>query len=97
MNIRMGNDEFILYIRKTYPECKTTNDVLGKKIWEWIKNRMPNAEIIKENKPCYWENMGDSISDVKLPKTAAQFSFSRNILPELYDYLDKLGRCEGEQ
>jgi len=95
MSIEMGNDEFILYIRKTYLRCRTTNDVLGKKIWEWIGNKMPNAEKIKEDESCYWENMGDSISDVKLPKTAAQFSFSRNILPELYDYLDELGRYGG--
>ena len=32
--IRMGNDEFILYIRKQNVNCKTSNPVLGKKIWE---------------------------------------------------------------
>jgi transcriptional regulator with XRE-family HTH domain len=34
--ITMGNDEFILYIRKNHPHCATSNDQLGKCIWQGI-------------------------------------------------------------
>ncbi len=30
--INMGNDEFILSLRKNYPQCNIENDQLGKKI-----------------------------------------------------------------
>src|SRR5271156_3049749 len=43
MNIRKGNDEFILYIRKNYRNCPTSNDVLGRAIWVWISKRDPTA------------------------------------------------------
>jgi hypothetical protein len=37
--IQMGNDEFILYIRKTSINCNLFNNDLGKKIWEWILSK----------------------------------------------------------
>ena len=37
--ITMGNDEFILYIRKWHPECRTKTKQLGKEIWMWLRNR----------------------------------------------------------
>ncbi len=36
-SIQMGNDEFILYIRKNHQKCATNNALLGKRIWEWIE------------------------------------------------------------
>jgi hypothetical protein len=90
--IEMGNDEFILYIRKTYPECKGTNEVLGRKIWEWIRDTDPNATQTKEDAPCLWRHTGAFIAEDKLPKTATQFSFRIDILPALFGYLDELGK-----
>ena len=90
MPIEMGNDEFILYIRKIYENCLTPNDTLGHLIWNHIKELDPEATIIERDKPCYWEHIGDSVSEVRLPKTAAQFRFDRTILPRLFDYLDQL-------
>jgi len=34
--VKMGNDEFILFIRKNGKSTKT-NEVLGREIWNWIK------------------------------------------------------------
>lgn len=90
--IVMGNDEFILYIRKRYPGCKVPNEVLGRKIWVWIRNNDPEATQTKEDDPCYWRETGAFIAEDKLPKTATQFSFRIDILPELFGYLDKLGK-----
>jgi hypothetical protein len=90
MSIQMGNDEFILYIRKNPPDCEQTNDWLGKQIWQWIRNADPTAVIVEEDSPCYWDIQGDAIDRLRLPKTAAQFSFRREILPDLYTFLDHL-------
>jgi hypothetical protein len=92
MSIQMGNDEFILYIRKNFPRCEQTNDWLGKQIWQWIRNADPTAEIVEKDVPCYWNIPGDAIDRLRLPKTAARFSFRREILPELYTFLDQLGQ-----
>lgn len=43
IRIQMGNDEFILYIRKNSHTTKT-NDVLGREIWNWIKKKWSNCD-----------------------------------------------------
>jgi transcriptional regulator with XRE-family HTH domain len=91
--INMGNDEFILYIRKNRPNCTTGNDRLGRLIWEWIEKRDGTAKQLNDGKsmPCSWNDTGAHIGETKLPKTATQFEFERNLLPELYYHLDALG------
>lgn len=86
--IKMGNDEFILYIRKNTTSCSLTNDQLGKQIWQWLKSK--GATKVQEDKPCFWETHGASIDAELLPKTSAQFEFDRALLPELFTYLDEL-------
>ena len=87
--IQMGNDEFILYIRKT-SDCKLINYDLGKKIWKWILTSDQNAIIIEEDQQCLWGDNTPNTGPRKLPKTATQFKFDRKILSKLYDYLDEL-------
>ena len=91
--IKMGNDEFILYIRKNYQDCTTSNVQLAKSIWGWIEKNAAPAEQLYGGKsvPCYWGVSAANIDDTKLPKTATQFEFEREKLPKLYDYLDSLG------
>lgn len=86
LRIQMGNDEFILYIKKIYKSCKTPNQELGQQIWARLE-AIPGADAKQEklNEPCLWPIDND------LPKTAAQFSFNRSVLPKLYDCLDELG------
>ena len=94
MNIIMGNDEFILYIRKHYPLCRLSNLNLGKRIWERIRSIDPNANIVERDRECYWGDTGPFIAEDRLPKTATQFSFDSNILPQLFDFLVTLGTEE---
>lgn len=91
--IQMGNDAFILYIRKNHKGCNTTNDRLGRLIWEWIEKRDETAKQLNDGKsvPCFWSDSGAHIGETELPKTATQFEFERNLLPELYNHLDELG------
>ena len=90
--ITMGNDEFILYIRKQYPNCQLNTKDLGRFIWEWILEHDLNAKQVIEDMPCIWETKTGTknINEKKLPKTATQFVFERSLLPELYGYLDEL-------
>jgi hypothetical protein len=90
----MGNDEFILYIRKQYPNCQINTKDLGRFIWEWILENDLSARQVIEDMPCFWETKdgAKNICEKKLPKTATQFEFKRILLPVLYDYLDYLGQ-----
>jgi hypothetical protein len=88
-NIKMGNDEFILYVRKQNLTCKLKNDRLGRTIWEWIRDNADGKQIGKR-KGCEWGEEADNVDADKLPYTATQFEFDREKLPELYDFLDSL-------
>ncbi len=90
MSIVMGNDEFILYVRKHNRNCKLQNNELGKKIWEKVKELDPNAKVVAEDKASYWDLHAVMVAPDKLPKTSDQMEFDRNILPGIYDFLDKV-------
>ncbi|HEY6871401.1 MAG TPA: hypothetical protein VI298_01610 [Geobacteraceae bacterium] len=87
MNITMGNDEFILFIRKNFPNCRIPNDQLGKTIWHWLEMNDPSSEIVERDQPCQWGNSEAITSEFSLPKTATQFRFSIETLPQLYAFL----------
>lgn len=90
MTIQMGNDEFILYIRKNGRGSGKSTAELGQRIWEWLQANSSGATIVAKRQDCRWGDTGPFISSDDLPKTAAQFSFDRALLPHLYDYLDTL-------
>jgi hypothetical protein len=89
--IKMGNDEFILYIRKNYKNCNTHTDVLGRQISIWFHENINDHQQLGEE-PCFWGSEGEFVSSTGLPKTAMNFEFKRKYLPQLYTYLDSLGR-----
>lgn len=59
--ITMGNDEFILYIRKNY-NCNVSNPQLGKLIWVWIRYHDSNAQQTEKDKACKWGDRFDNIN-----------------------------------
>lgn len=83
--IRMGNDEFILNIRKN-GVCALTNDQLGRRIWVWLRDNANGKQLV-ENQPCRWGSTGQFIDELDLPKTATQFEFDITALPDLYRFL----------
>ena len=74
--IQMGNDEFILYIRKT-SVCQKTNDHLGREIWKWLRDKGAVKLYNEKPQPCYWDPVGQSIDEKRLPQDATQFEFDR--------------------
>jgi transcriptional regulator with XRE-family HTH domain len=90
--IQFGNDEAILHIRKTHPKCSLTTDAIGKRVWQFLRAQPgANARKVVEDEPCMWGANASNIDEMKLPKTAAQFVFERPVLPDLFDFLDRLG------
>ena len=87
----MGNDEFILHIRKRYPDCNLPNGELGRRIYQKILQLDPNARIVQNDAPSYWGVEGDFVAESRLPKTAAQISFDASVLPSLFGFLDETG------
>ena len=89
--IKMGNDEFILYVRKQNPTCEYQTKKLGELICKWLKE---NADVeekdIEYHQPCLWGENANNVAIDMLPKTASQFILNRDKLPALYDYLDSL-------
>lgn len=87
--IEMGNDEFILYVRKRGGGQGVPNNQLGKQIWIWIRDNIPGSKPIGEQ-PCDWGKVAPGVAPDALPKTATQFAFERSRLPDLYTFLDTL-------
>ena len=86
--IKMGNDEFILYLRKNKKGIDKTNDQLGKMIWIWLRDNANGKELTIED--CYWGDKGSFIDEYDLPKTSRQFEFDIAYLSYLYEYLDSI-------
>ncbi len=88
--IKMGDDEFILYIRKNGFGLNRDNPELGRKIWDWLSKMTPTVRQTKKGQDCLWGDTGSFIDAGKLPKNATQFEFDEAILPELYNFLGTL-------
>ncbi|MEJ8768481.1 hypothetical protein [Prevotella sp. HCN-7019] len=90
-SIKMGNDEFILYVRKHNGKSKYDTKKLGELICKWLKeNAGLKEKDIEYDVECLWGEEANNVSPDKLPKTASQFVFDRGYLPALYNYLDTL-------
>jgi hypothetical protein len=85
----MGNDEFILYVRKKGRGANKTTRQLGREIWQRIKAYDPEAKQIEKDQDSHWGKQGEHVSPSDLPKTSTQFEFDSSILPKLYEFLDK--------
>jgi len=85
----MGNEELILYVRKQNKKCNLANDLLGRKIWEWLRDNAHGTQV-EENMKCLWGKNAQNIGKKYLPYTATQFKFDGDKLPELYVHLDSL-------
>jgi len=86
--IRMGNDEFILHIRKHYA-CAMRNPQLGERIATWLRENADGV-VVRESQPAVWGEEIAACDELRLPKTAAVLEFRREALPALYAYLADL-------
>lgn len=86
--MKMGNDEFILYLRKNDIGSQYDTNYLGRIIWEHL--RTLGAKKIEPDQECLWGNEGVNITAKMLPKTATQFEFDRSKLIDIFNFLDSI-------
>lgn len=95
--IRLGADQFILYVRKRYGGCSLTNDQLTHRIWWWLREHDVEARRLHGGapQPCLWGVEGDAIGPLGLPTEALEFQLARALLPDLFGFLDQLCQTVG--
>jgi len=91
MEIIIGSDEIILWLRKNKKAIGQSNDVIGKRIRNIIEKELEIGSLEKHNKQSHWTNEtgNKNISNVKLPKTSAQYLIRIKDIESLYKALDK--------
>jgi hypothetical protein len=87
MQINIGTDELILWLRKNNKAIGVENIVLGRRIIGLITKL--GGLPITEDFPSIWAN---DLSDVALtrlgiPKTSEQYKIDTSILPKIYEEL----------
>lgn len=87
MDIQIGADELILWLRKNKKAMDLPNSGaggLGVIVYKTIIKY--NGKKITDNNPSYWStNINDShIGDYKLPQTSAQYLIDIDRLPDIY-------------
>lgn len=88
MNISIGADELILWLRKNKKSIGVDNIVLGRKIVDLIKNL--GGTLGQEDQPSLWTNdlSDEAMARLEIPKTAQQYNVDISILPEIFKVLN---------
>jgi len=84
--ICMGNDEFILHVRKHYEGCELDNPTIGRRVWTWLRDNA-NGEQVSGQQPALWGTDNEAVDRVGLPGSATQFEFDLDGLSDLYRFL----------
>jgi hypothetical protein len=92
MDIKIGADEIILWLRKNGKAKDILNPGtggLGLKIYELICKY--NGRKVQDSYPSYWPIIlkDDHIGEYELPQTSAQYIIDNNNLPKLFSDLNK--------
>lgn len=84
MNINIGADELILWLRKNKKAEDKTTTLLGLEILKLIES--VGGNLTKHDMPSYWATDANlkSIDEYKLPKTASQYLLDSSKLEVLY-------------
>ena len=87
MQIKIGNDELILWLRKNKKASDVENILLGRKIVELITKL--GGKLDKENERSLWaDDMSEtSMGKLKIPITSQQYIVDTGILPAIYEKL----------
>lgn len=84
MEIKIGADELILWLRKNNKAKEKTTKQLGLKILNLIENL--DGQLKSHDQKCYWstDKTLESIDKLELPMTASQYTIDSNRISELY-------------
>jgi hypothetical protein len=89
MEITIGADELILWLRKNNKAVDVENIKLGHKIIDLVKNL--GGQPIIEDHPSLWANDISDIGMARLgiPKTSEQYAIDTSLLPKIYETMDQ--------
>lgn len=84
MQIAIGADELILWLRKNEKAKNVTTKQLGLKILKLIENL--GGKLTKHDERCSWNTdaISETIDEFNLPKTASQYILDSHKLDNLY-------------
>jgi hypothetical protein len=87
MQIDIGADELILWLRKNKKAPGVENIVLGRRIIDLISRLGGKPNI--EDHPSIWASdlSDDAMGRLGLPKTSEQYQIDTDILPKIYEEL----------
>lgn len=96
--IRLGNDDFILFIRKNQRKggkaSITRNNQLGSEIWQFIRDTKIGIKADNgESVPCKWNPIQCNDEGFGLPKNATQFDINISKIKELFDKLYEISQA----
>ena len=88
MEIKIGADEIILWLRKNKKAKEETTKYLGLKIRKLMESI--GGRLIIHDEKCYWntEKILKSIDEFELPMTSSQYTIDSNKLGDLYNELN---------
>jgi hypothetical protein len=89
MQISIGADELILWLRKNDKAVGAENMVLGRRIFDLVSGL--GGQLIRENHASVW---ADDLSDEAMerhgiPKTSGQYKIDTALLPSIFEELSK--------
>ncbi len=84
MQITIGADELILWLRKNHKADEETTKNLGKKILKLIESNQ--GILTQHDVSCFWDTIPnlESVEEYKLPKTASQYIVDSSKLGDIY-------------
>ena len=90
MDIKIGADEIILWLRKNGKAIVIENPSAGRRIYGLICN-IYKGKKVQHSLPSYWPTIlkNKKIGKKKLPQTSAQYMINVNNLPKLFSDLNK--------
>jgi hypothetical protein len=85
MEMKIGADELMLWLRKNKKAGGIDNAVLGRKIAGLILGL--GGELAEENCPSFWsDNISEAaMSHLGIPITSGQYKIDTKKLPEIYE------------
>jgi hypothetical protein len=87
MQINIGADEMILWLRKNKKAVGVENSVLGRRIITLIKE-LDGQPIEEDHKSIWADDMSDmAMARLGLPITSEQYKIDTKILPDIYEKL----------
>jgi hypothetical protein len=87
MQIDIGADELILWLRKNKKAIGDENIVLGRRISDLISGLGGKPNI--DDYPSIWANdlSDDAMGRLGIPKTSEQYQIDTDLLPKIYEKL----------